>query len=137
MGDERVSSGGFAFTLGFPLCCCWLRFCGKDEPLAGAADGLEDKPSGSQDKSPGSQNGIAMRRMLTGVVPYLLLLLLSLLVGCFSSPLWIDSDRDGGGCLCGKCRLYRSLDWFLLLTFLVLFYLYRKYEGGFRRSAIF
>ena len=55
-------------------------FVEKDEPLAGAADGLEDKSSGSQDKSPGSQDGIAMRRMLTGVVPYLLLLLLCLLV---------------------------------------------------------
>ena len=96
-------------------------FVEKDEPLAGAADGLEDKPSGSQDKSPGSQDGIAMRRMLTGVVPYLLLLLLSLLVVFRILPYGVALIVTAVVVFVVNRRLYRSLDWFLLLTFLCFF----------------
>lgn len=86
----------------------------KDEPLAGAADGLEDK-------SPGSQDGIAMRRMLTGVVPYLLLLLLSLLVVFRILPYGVALIVTAVVVFVVNRRLYRSLDWFLLLTFLCFF----------------
>lgn len=96
-------------------------FVEKDEPLAGAADGLEDKPSGSQDKSPGSQDGIAMRRMLTGVVPYLLLLLLSLLVVFRILPYGVALIVTAVVVFVVNRRLYRSLDRFLLLTFLCFF----------------
>ena len=96
-------------------------FVEKDEPLAGAADGLEDKSSGSQDKSPGSQDGIAMRRMLTGVVPYLLLLLLSLLVVFRILPYGVALIVTAVVVFVVNRRLYRSLDWFLLLTFLCFF----------------
>lgn len=96
-------------------------FVEKDEPLAGAADGLEDKPSGSQDKSPGSQDGIAMRRMLTGVVPYLLLLLLSLLVVFRILPYGVALIATAVVVFVVNRRLYWSLDWFLLLTFLCFF----------------
>ena len=89
-------------------------FVEKDEPLAGAADGLEDKPSGSQD-------GIAMRRMLTGVVPYLLLLLLSLLVVFRILPYGVALIVTAVVVFVVNRRLYRSLDWFLLLTFLCFF----------------
>ena len=44
-------------------------FVEKDEPLAGAADGLEDKPSGSQDKSPGSQDASRCEECLPGLSP--------------------------------------------------------------------
>lgn len=96
-------------------------FVEKDEPLAGAADGLEDKSSGSQDKSPGSQDGIAMRRMLTGAVPYLLLLLLSLLVVFRILPYGVALIATAVVVFVVNRRLYRSLDWFLLLTFLCFF----------------
>ena len=86
----------------------------KDEPLAGAADGLEDK-------SPGSQDGIAMRRMLTGAVPYLLLLLLSLLVVFRILPYGVALIATAVVVFVVNRRLYRSLDWFLLLTFLCFF----------------
>lgn len=86
----------------------------KDEPLAGAADGLEDK-------SPGSQDGIAMRRMLTGAVPYLLLLLLSLLVVFRILPYGVALIVTAVVVFVVNRRLYRSLDWFLLLTFLCFF----------------
>ena len=89
-------------------------FVEKDEPLAGAADGLEDK-------SPGSQDGIAMRRMLTGVVPYLLLLLLSLLVVFRILPYGVALIVTAVVVFVVNRRLYRSLDWFLLLTFLCFF----------------
>lgn len=89
-------------------------FVEKDEPLAGAADGLEDKPSGSQD-------GIAMRRMLTGAVPYLLLLLLSLLVVFRILPYGVALIATAVVVFVVNRRLYRSLDWFLLLTFLCFF----------------
>ena len=89
-------------------------FVEKDEPLAGAADGLEDKPSGSQD-------GIAMRRMLTGGVPYLLLLLLSLLVVFRILPYGVALIATAVVVFVVNRRLYRSLDWFLLLTFLCFF----------------
>ena len=89
-------------------------FVEKDEPLAGAADGLEDKPSGSQDD-------IAMRRMLTGVVPYLLLLLLSLLVVFRILPYGVALIVTAVVVFVVNRRLYRSLDWFLLLTFLCFF----------------
>lgn len=86
----------------------------KDEPLAGAADGLEDK-------SPGSQDGIAMRRMLTGAVPYLFLLLLSLLVVFRILPYGVALIATAVVVFVVNRRLYRSLDWFLLLTFLCFF----------------
>ena len=89
-------------------------FVEKDEPLAGAADGLEDK-------SPGSQDGIAMRRMLTGAVPYLLLLLLSLLVVFRILPYGVALIVTAVVVFVVNRRLYRSLDWFLLLTFLCFF----------------
>lgn len=89
-------------------------FVEKDEPLAGAADGLEDK-------SPGSQDGIAMRRMLTGAVPYLLLLLLSLLVVFRILPYGVALIATAVVVFVVNRRLYRSLDWFLLLTFLCFF----------------
>lgn len=89
-------------------------FVEKDEPLAGAADGLEDKSSGSQD-------GIAMRRMLTGAVPYLLLLLLSLLVVFRILPYGVALIVTAVVVFVVNRRLYRSLDWFLLLTFLCFF----------------
>ena len=89
-------------------------FVEKDEPLAGAADGLEDKSSGSQD-------GIAMRRMLTGAVPYLLLLLLSLLVVFRILPYGVALIATAVVVFVVNRRLYRSLDWFLLLTFLCFF----------------
>lgn len=89
----------------------------KDEPLAGAADGLEDK-------SPGSQDGIAMRRMLTGAVPYLLLLLLSLLVVFRILPYGVALIATAVVVFVVNRRLYRSLDWFLLLTFLCFFIFY-------------
>ena len=89
-------------------------FVEKDEPLAGAADGLEDK-------SPGSQNGIAMRRMLTGAVPYLFLLLLSLLVVFRILPYGVALIATAVVVFVVNRRLYRSLDWFLLLTFLCFF----------------
>lgn len=96
-------------------------FVEKDEPLAGTAGGLEDKSPGAQDKSPGSQNGIAMRRMLTGAVPYLLLLLLSLLVVFRILPYGVALIATAVVVFVVNRRLYRSLDWFLLLTFLCFF----------------
>ena len=96
-------------------------FVEKDEPLAGTAGGLEDKSPGAQGKSPGSQNGIAMRRMLTGAVPYLLLLLLSLLVVFRILPYGVALIVTAVVVFVVNRRLYRSLDWFLLLTFLCFF----------------
>ena len=86
----------------------------KDEPLADVADELEEKSSGSQD-------GAAARKMFTGAVPYLLLLLLSLLVVFRMLPYGVALIATAVVVFVVNRKLYRSLDWFLLLTFLCFF----------------
>ena len=89
-------------------------FVEKDEPLAGAAAELEEK-------SPGPQDSAAARKMFTGAVPYLLLLLLSLLVVFRILPYVAALIVTAAVVFVVNRRLYRSLDWFLLLTFLCFF----------------
>lgn len=89
-------------------------FMEKDEPLADVAAELEEK-------APGPQDSVAARKMFTGAVPYLFLLVLSLLVVFRMLPYGVALIATAVVVFVVNRRLYRSLDWFLLLTFLCFF----------------
>ena len=89
-------------------------FMEKDEPLADVAAELEEK-------APGPQDSVAARKMFTGGVPYLFLLVLSLLVVFRMLPYGVALIATAVVVFVVNRRLYRSLDWFLLLTFLCFF----------------